>query len=398
VQARVIPNDAAAGPLILEDVASLTPEVFNKLTSNGTIFVVRGAARLPNLYGWNCTTLKSHPLLKDAEGELLYADGVSAALGADWESKLAKTNASLVDKDAPPFGALRVAFRDFGKLHLEVPGSWTVEMIEHMKDVAEAPHFMNSNNLWRENPDGAGERESLHTSSELWLSPPKAGAQARLDPHLAATMALQLAGSTRWRLSQVAERSFASMIPEYQDGGEVYTQASDGWKAFEVASTGQVHRQKPDGWKPQYLVVLEAGDALFYPPGIIHEELSVGDVCSLSLTHQYTIPMPARYYRRNLRRFRHCGDLFESWSLMENWARLGGFLEALNRPGKKINLEGLLKYAYGHMWNDTELSAPLQDAFNFLDVNEDGLVTFDEVKDAALELNRAATVGAPDLA
>jgi len=371
VQARVIPHVAAAGPLIIEDIGSITPEAFNKLTSNGTIFVVRGAARSPNFHGWNCTTLKSHPLLKDAEGELLYADGAHVALGSDWESMLETTNASLMDKDAPSSGALRVAFCDFRKLHLPVPAGWTVDMVEHMKDLTEVPPFMDSNNLWRDNPDGAGERESLHTTSELWLAPPKSGAKARLDPHLAATMALQLAGTTRWRLSQVPERSFASMMPEYRDGGEVYSHV-------------------PDGWKPQHIVVLEAGDALFYPPGTIHEELSVGDVCSLSLTHQYTIPMPSRYYRRHLRRFRHCGDLFQSWALMENWARLGGFLEVLNQPGKRTNLEGLLKYAYGHMWNDAELAAPLRDAFSFVDDNEDGFVTFDEVKDAVLELSRAA--------
>mmetsp|Transcript_12131 Transcript_12131/g.28325 ORF Transcript_12131/g.28325 Transcript_12131/m.28325 type:complete len:406 (+) Transcript_12131:82-1299(+) len=378
VQARLLPNDWSTGPHppVYQDASELARDDFNRLTSNGTVFIVRGAARLPNYHGWSCSELKHHTTFKDAEGELLYANGPSMPLGGDWEEHLAETNATKLDQDAPQVGAFRLGFRDYGKPHLEVSSSWTPDMIELMKDLAEAPPFMDTNNVWRDNPSGAGELESLHTTSELWLAPPGAGVQARLNPHLANTMVLQLSGSTRWRLSPVPDRSFPSMLPEYRDGGEVYS-AFDG------------------GWKPHYNFVLEEGDALFFPPGTIHEELGVDSSCSLYLTHQYSIPMPARYLRQHLRRFRHCGDLFQSWALMEEWAMLGGFLEVLDGPARQTDLEGLLKHAYGSMWNDAELSAPLRDAFAFLDQNEDGIVTLQDVKDAALELQTAAFVRGP---
>ena len=44
------------------------------------------------------------------------------------------------------------------------------------------------------NPGGLSELDSLHSSPELWLSPPQAGAMAHIDGHISYTMSLQLSG------------------------------------------------------------------------------------------------------------------------------------------------------------------------------------------------------------
>merc|ERR1712176_438719 len=108
----------------------------------------------------------------------------------------------------------------------------------------------------------------------------------------------------RWRLKPLDARksSFLTMI--YKDG-DVYEE--------EVA------------WAPLFNLTLRPGEALFFPPGFIHETLNLdaeGGSCSASVTFQFTQPMAARYYRRFFPRVRRTADIHEAWPLIEEWACL----------------------------------------------------------------------------
>merc|ERR1740123_2265361 len=93
-----------------------------------------------------------------------------------------------------------------------------------------------------------------------------AGAKAHMDSHVQATLSLQIAGTKRWRLMPLRNRSAPFLGMQYQDG-----------QPYENA----------EGWRPVFEIVLNPGDGLFFP------------------------------------RIRQTADIHESWVLIHSWARLG---------------------------------------------------------------------------
>ena len=105
---------------------------------------------------------------------------------------------------------------------------------------------------------------------------------------------------------------------------------------------------------------LKAGEALFFPPGFIHETLNVGDTCSSSVTYQFTDPAPTLYWRHFMTRVRRTGDLSECWKGIERLATLG----------KRLPLPGDNAYEQG-------LAHAIE-----LDLNNDGLIGEEELQRA----------------
>merc|ERR1711879_835535 len=70
---------------------------------------------------------------------------------------------------------------------------------------------------------------------------------------------------------------------------------------------------------------LQPGEALFFPPGFVHETLNLDTAvgsCSASVTFQFNAPKATRLYRRFLPRVRRTADIHEAWPLLEQWASL----------------------------------------------------------------------------
>ena len=87
------------------------------------------------------------------------------------------------------------------------------------------------------------------------------------------------------------------------------------------------------GWKPMFEFTARAGEAVLFPPGWIHETLNSGEGCTVALTTQFELPMPARYYRSYYPRLRRIGDLNSCWKKMFSWGS----------AGEKVSLKGLKK-------------------------------------------------------
>jgi len=350
------------GPLSDFVDENLTSQQFDGLVSNGSAFVVRGTARRSGLWNWTCDSIRTDHVFRGAEAQLSYRRREGVSLSSDWESQVALTSAHNLDEQAPKAGALYFGIKDLQFADANSPQSWTLAMLRKIQNSTTLPLYMNPKNLWRQNPDGVSELDSLHSSPEMWLSSPGAGAQAHMDHHVSSTMSLQVSGRKRWRLSQIPLRGSVTHKSEYGDGA--------------------IYRRK-NGWAPHYDHVLEEGDALFFPPGTIHETYNVGQSCAVSITYQFSVPMAARYYRSLLYRFRRCGDMRESWALMDRWAAFIG--DALGTSGDGLTLSALLA-----TFNNSDRASSLRDAFVFIDSDDDGTLTAKDVLEVKANLHRAA--------
>ena len=78
---------------------------------------------------------------------------------------------------------------------------------------------------------------------------------------------------------------------------------------------GQIYERYPNGWPALLYANLYQGDALFIPPGTVHETQNIQDDCAASLTFQLAPPRAAGFYRTFWQRARNTADFKESW----NW-------------------------------------------------------------------------------
>ena len=176
-------------------------------------------------------------------------------------------------------------------------------------------------------------------SPEFWFSMPGAGAKAHMDMHCESTMSIQLDGTKRWRIGLAAPTDKSLPVGTYGDG-MAYT--------------------RPGGWTPTYDFDLKKGEALFFPPAFIHESKNVGTGCAASITHQYSFPMAAGFFRSWWPRTRRLGDMNECWGKISTWATLG-----------KMGTQGKPK---------PEATQQAKALFATLDKDKDGAVTMQEME------------------
>jgi hypothetical protein len=116
----------------------------------------------------------------------------------------------------------------------------------------------------------------LRDSAEVWLQPGGAGTLAHADGYCSGVLSIQLQGVKRWRL--MLPPAFANLPVDYfedHDGG-IYTYGSK-FIPFAELEVGP-------------------GEAIFFPPGLIHETVSEGEHgCTLSVTALVRSPLPARF-------------------------------------------------------------------------------------------------------
>jgi len=189
-----------------------------------------------------------------------------------------------------------------------------------------------------------GTERDFGATPEFWFGTGKAGAKAHMDSHVQATVSVQISGRKRWRLMPLRKRDAPFLAMIYSDG-QPY--------------------ENDEGWRPLFEITLEPGEGLFFPPGMVHETMNVGDVCASSVTFQFNHPYAARFYRRFFPRVRYTADIGESWVLIKDWARL-------DMPGDEKGK--------GEPFEKARKRADLATYFAKLDRDGDGLLTESELQ------------------
>lgn len=289
-------------PIPRYNASSLSRKQFDTLVRDGKAFVVTGVGDASPMKGWSCDTFQKDPEFSKAEMQMMYAEGGGApfvAFKSDWMQQANPSGAA--DKQAPqkaPFywGIKDVQYNDGGQSR-----TWRKAMLEKVRKNTKVPSFMDERN-----------KRDLFTTPEFWFAVSGAGAKAHIDTHIQTTMSLQLASRKRWRIGFMPARQMQHLSMLYKDGA-VYTHGKE--------------------WIPTHDLILETGEALFIPPGFIHETTNLGHSCAASVTYQFSKPMATSLYRRFLPRVRRTPDIWESWPLLREWASFGMW-ENEEEPGE----------------------------------------------------------------
>lgn len=275
-------------------LSSITTEQFAKFSAAGWPIIVTDVSRDWPMQNWTCESIgKQFPgrrmraeymadiwsPLPDINNQLLgdVETWTSMNLSSDtYDPRFAKA--------APRYAPFYWAVKD-SEEHGEA------DLLEQIRHLTRKAYFMEPASL-----------REMEITPEFWFSAPGAGAKAHIDPHCESSLSVQLSGTKTWRLSPMLNPT--DFTPEFADGA-VYT------KAF-------VDRHF-DGkaWKPMFEFTLHPGEGLFFPPGFMHETKNVGEGCAASITYQYEVPFPARYFRKFMSR------VYRSVSLDECHATLG---------------------------------------------------------------------------
>jgi len=355
-------------------IADMNRTKFDELVIAGRAFVVSGVGDASPMHGWNCDTFREDPSFSGAEMQMMYAKGGGApfvGFKTDWMKQANPSGAA--DEEAPqkaPFywGIKDVQYNDGG-----TSPTWRKAMLQKVRAHTAVPPFMDAAN-----------KGQLYTTPEFWFAVHGAGAKAHIDTHVQTTMSLQLASRKRWRIGFMPERMLQHLSMLYKDGS-VYTHGTP--------------------WVPTHDLVLEEGEALFIPPGFIHETHNLGEECAASVTYQFSVPMATGLYSTFMGRVRRTPDIWESWPLLREWATMGMHQHEAS-PAKMFakvdrDSDGIVTMQELSMLRDLERSRP-SDILTFLDMDRDGAISIEEFKAqhrrwASLEEDAMSDESNPDL-
>ena len=147
-------------------------------------------------------------------------------------------------------------------------------------------------------------------SIEFWFQQVGGGTFAHNDGYCHSVMSVQLRGKKKWTFM---------LSPEINDlSRDIFDEFDSG-----------IYRSGVHAWTPDFEMVLEQGDAVFFPPGYMHETRTIDgpsdtDQCATSMTFNVPIPMPSRFIRTFLNRFSaspeisHCMNRWESYVTMNS--------------------------------------------------------------------------------
>eukprot|EP00658_Telonema_sp_P-2_P020535 TRINITY_DN18125_c0_g1_i1.p1 TRINITY_DN18125_c0_g1~~TRINITY_DN18125_c0_g1_i1.p1 ORF type:complete len:403 (+),score=67.52 TRINITY_DN18125_c0_g1_i1:161-1369(+) len=248
-----------------------------------------------------------------------------------------------------------------------------------IKGAYELPYFIEPNPM---NLEFTKER------IEFFIGMPGSGAAVHTDGVCEAIFSVQLSGVKRWRLSPLPPytRAVQARAPDMQSGA----------------------------WDPSFVFDLHPGEAVFFPPSLMHETKTVGDECSLSASLQIRYPFPVGHIRDFKTRLIHSQEVsfcFEHWAPFITGHKDGvremyrqiikgqdpnnvvqSFFNQIdtNRDGLASMPEKIrhFKWVIKQHRGQVEFTAAeeAKDWFAFNDVNKDGKVTFEEYKELQLDI------------
>lgn len=313
---------------------------------------------------WDCEFFRKDADLSKAEMMQQYAaDQGPGFVGftSGWEQKRSPSGAK--DAAAPQVAPFYWGIKDVQYQDAARSPTWRKSMLKKVQQSFVLPPFMEKSN-----------EMSFKTTPEFWFAVGGGGAKAHMDTHIQSTVTVQIAGTKRWRMAPMEARRAPYLAMIYKDGA-VY---------------------KAGEWMPLFSVTLHPGDAMFFPPGIVHETLTVSDDCASSVTFQFNSPWAARYYRRFFPRVRRTADIHEAWLQIEEWATLmrsktdKSLWRGLPYAEAKALAPELFRKAAGHNKGSLQQEEVVNkfgrsDALGILgwhDLDEDGVITLAEFEEA----------------
>jgi len=178
-------------------------------------------------------------------------------------------------------------------------------------------------------------REFCKNRIEFFLSMPGSGAALHTDSVCEPIFSVQLSGAKQWRLSP---------IPAFID--PTHQKAADEFGRFGT-------------WGAIWDDVVQPGEALFFPPSMLHETRSASEGCAISASLQIRYPFAAGFIRDFARRLvnsNECAFCFEHWAPFVIGHK-DGVREIYRRVAKRGSIPDVL-----------------QDLFNDIDANRDGMI------------------------
>jgi len=351
-------NGSSPGPGVAQRVSNISIKDFDRLARSGVPFVITDGGRDSLMKSWNCEHMQKEFANVRFRSEYGNSEINKDVLGSDWTRQKRPIKGRKLPPGAPKYAPF---YSDVVKARRQEPErKWgkkkaAASMEEAIVDATTVPYFLHKNNIreMRQNP-------------EFWLQPPESGSMAHMDEHCISTMATTLSGVKRWRLASIP----AKPHPQGYFDGLVYER---------------------NEWDPLFSFETRPGETVIFPPGMIHEGLSVGEDCVSSITYQFPLPAPVAYWRTFFPRIRRTVDMRGCLSQIQSWATLNerGFSakpysEALTyakHVGKRIDKDSDSKLSVdevsARVGGKANKDAAL-DAWHYHDTNGDGNVEVSE--------------------
>jgi len=175
---------------------------------------------------------------------------------------------------------------------------------------------------------------------EFFLSMPGSGAALHADSVCEPIFSVQLAGSKQWRLGPV---------PPFTD--VTHMKAAD-----EFGRLGK--------WTAVWDTMLHPGEALFFPPSMLHETLAASEGCAVAASLQIRYPFAVGFIRDLGERLVHsneCAFCFEHWAPF-----IIGHKDGVREVYRRVVKNG---------GKESAIKGVLRGLFDAIDANGDGLVT-----------------------
>uniref|UniRef100_A0A7S1FIV2 Bifunctional lysine-specific demethylase and histidyl-hydroxylase n=1 Tax=Noctiluca scintillans TaxID=2966 RepID=A0A7S1FIV2_NOCSC len=339
-------------------VSNLTRTEFDRLARSGVPFVITDAGDNHPMRDWNCEYMQTQFGGVKFRREYGQSENNLERFGDDWTRSKKPINRRLppgAPKYAPFYSDIVKARKD------EAERGWGKKkaanaMERAIANATKVPYCMDDGNL----------QEMLH-NPEFWLQPPETGSMAHMDEHCISTIATTLSGVKRWRLAPIPDQPH----PDGYFDGLVYDR---------------------DEWDPLFEFLTYPGEALVFPPGMIHEGLSVGEDCVSSITFQFNLPAPVHYWRSYFPRVRRTRDMQGCLPMVRGWATLqhppkkalpyGEALTAGHQVARNLDVDhdGSLSRSevMRALGGSGRSNSAATDAFEFHDVDGNGVVSLDE--------------------
>jgi len=283
--------------------------------------------------------------------------------GADWTRKKVPIKGHNLPPGAPKYAPF---YSDIVKARADEPErKWgkkkaALSMERAIVNATRIPPFMHDANL-----------EEMQRNPEFWLQPPETGSMAHMDEHCIPTFATTLSGVKRWRLAPIP----AKPHPQGYFDGLVYER---------------------NEWDPLYEFETRPGESVVFPPGMIHEGLSVGEDCVASITYQFRLPAPVTYWRSFFPRVRRTRDMRGCLPLVARLATLNEvnyapqpYAEALAHGrslGHRLDRSGdgvlSAEEVAARFGRSREAASEALDARLYHDTDGDGMTTIAEFADS----------------
>eukprot|EP00419_Tripos_fusus_P048326 CAMPEP_0172828436 /NCGR_PEP_ID=MMETSP1075-20121228/20842_1 /TAXON_ID=2916 /ORGANISM="Ceratium fusus, Strain PA161109" /LENGTH=415 /DNA_ID=CAMNT_0013670435 /DNA_START=42 /DNA_END=1289 /DNA_ORIENTATION=+ len=353
-------NESTSGPGVVQRVSNISIVDFARLARSGVPFVIVDGGRDSAMKRWNCEHMQNE--FKDVRFRSEYGESEMNmdVLGSDWTRQKRPIRGRKLPPGAPKYAPF---YSDVVKARKDEPErKWGKKkaastMEKAIVEATEVPYFLHQDNI-----------QEMKTNPEFWLQPPETGSLAHMDEHCIPTMATTLSGVKRWRLAAIPEKPH----PKGYFDGLVYER---------------------DEWDPLFSFETRPGETVIFPPGMIHEGLSVGEDCVSSITYQFPFPAPVAYWRAFFPRIRRTLDMRNCLTQIQYWATLNDrsfrpkpYAEAVTHAkgvGKRIDSDSDSKLSIEEI-SKRMAGGPrsmMLDAWNYHDINGDGKVEVAEFVD-----------------